>query len=101
MYQAIGGIVVFVGSMFWGAAWSGFTLSTLWGWFVAPLFGLPILSVAYAFGLALVVRSANGVKKDGKKSEKTMTQQMVEQILFAPFISGVLLLAGYIAKQFI
>ena len=35
--------------------WKGFALSVLWGWFVAPLFGLPLLSIPSAIGICIVV----------------------------------------------
>jgi hypothetical protein len=38
-----------------GAIWNGYVLTILWGWFIAPTFGLPALSLATAIGLALVV----------------------------------------------
>lgn len=36
----------------------GFVLSTLWAWFVVPIFGLPVLTVPWAIGLAMVVATA-------------------------------------------
>lgn len=33
----------------------GWAVARLWGWFVVPIFGLPTLSNAAAFGLALVM----------------------------------------------
>lgn len=35
------------------AIYTGFVTSTLWGWFVSPLFGLPRLTVVQAIGLGL------------------------------------------------
>ena len=34
---------------------SGFTIVTLWQWFVIPVFHLPVLTIAQAIGLALFV----------------------------------------------
>ncbi|MEM7209586.1 MAG: hypothetical protein AAF434_17335 [Pseudomonadota bacterium] len=34
---------------------TGFVISVLWGWFVAPTFGVPELSIPIAIGLAMVV----------------------------------------------
>lgn len=34
---------------------SGFTIVTLWQWFVVPVFHLPLLTIAQALGLALLV----------------------------------------------
>lgn len=33
----------------------GWVLTYLWKWFVIPFFGLPILPITYAMGLALIV----------------------------------------------
>ena len=38
-----------------GYALKGFVLSTLWGWFMVPLFGLPSLGLIPAIGVAMVV----------------------------------------------
>ena len=51
----IGGTVGIVAVMVGSALWRGYVLSTLWGWFVVPLFGLPKLAIAPAIGLSLVV----------------------------------------------
>ena len=40
-------------TMLWNILVSGFTLSTLWGWFVVPL-GLPEISFFHAVGIDLV-----------------------------------------------
>ena len=33
----------------------GFALTKLWVWFIVPVFALPVLTIAYAIGLMLVV----------------------------------------------
>ena len=35
---------------------TGFVLSTLWGWFVVPVFGAPALSIPVAIGITLLMR---------------------------------------------
>ena len=37
-----------------GAIWNGYALTVLWGWFVVPTFGAPMLALAPAIGLAMV-----------------------------------------------
>lgn len=39
----------------------GFTLMTLWGWFVAPVFGLPLLLWSQAIGISLTAKMFTGV----------------------------------------
>jgi len=50
--------------------WRGYALSVLWGWFIAPLFGLPLLSILAAIGICIVsglVRYRyNEAEHDGK-----------------------------------
>lgn len=36
----------------------GFVLMMLWGWYVVPLFHLPSLTIAYAYGLGLLASYA-------------------------------------------
>lgn len=52
-----------------GAVLNGWALSILWGWFIAPLFGLPTLSVPAAIGLALVVTFLTKHYEDVAKDE--------------------------------
>lgn len=87
-------------SLFWGALCGSFALSVLWGWFVVPLFGLPALSMAYAYGVALVFRAAAGMRSE-PKSEKKLGQLIAERFILPPVFAAVLLLAGWIAKSFI
>lgn len=85
----------------WAAAWSGFTLSVLWGWFVVPMFGLPALSVAQAYGIALVVRAAKGLDTRTEKSPDSFGVVLGKAFVLAPLISGFSLLFGWVAKSFI
>ena len=94
----LGGLAAIVLALVWGAAWGGFTLSVLWGWFVVPLFGLPALSIAQAFGLALVVRSANGISSQSEKSKDDLSTAIMKLFLLPPLLSGLLLLLGWVAK---
>jgi putative flippase GtrA len=51
--------------------WSGYVLSILWGWFIAPTFGLPALSVVAAIGVAIVVSYlTNQIHPDGDKKKE-------------------------------
>jgi hypothetical protein len=38
-----------------GSIWRGYALTVLWAWFVVPVFHLPVLSIAPAIGLSLIV----------------------------------------------
>ena len=34
---------------------NGWALHILWGWFIAPVFGVPVLSIAQSIGVAMVI----------------------------------------------
>lgn len=94
----LGGLAAIVLTLVWGAAWGGFTLSVLWGWFVVPLFGLPALSIAQAFGLALVVRSANDINSQSEKSKDGLSTAIMRLFFLPPLLSELFLLLGLAAK---
>ncbi len=55
------------------ALWRGYAISLLWGWFVAPTFGLSPLSIHAAIGLMLVmgaIKSVDYQRDDREASEK-------------------------------
>lgn len=81
----------------WGAFWGGLTLSVLWGWFVVPVFGLPALGVAQAYGLALVVRAVRGGNLD-KSPDDQFGVVMVKAIVTPPLACALLLGVGWVAK---
>jgi Na+(H+)/acetate symporter ActP len=62
------GICAIVALMVASSIWSGYVLSILWGWFIVPTFGLPMLSIPVAIGLALIVsyltKSVSNTKTD-------------------------------------
>lgn len=97
----LGGLAALVMTFIWAAAWSGFTLSVLWGWFVVPLFSLPALSVAQAYGVALVLRAANGLKYSDKGAKEGLGSTLSKMLLLPPFVCGLFLLFGWVAKSFV
>ena len=97
----IGAIATVALGLFWGAAWSGFTLSVLWGWFVVPAFGLSALSVAQAYGIALVVRAAHGLKDAESKEKGSAGVVITKLFVLPPFICGLFLLFGWVAKGWV
>jgi len=54
--KAAGGLVFKVLESFAFAVLAAFTISLLWGWFAVPL-GLPVIGMAHAFGLSMLVRT--------------------------------------------
>src|SRR4051812_13694497 len=81
------GVVVWVsGPILWG--WS---VSWLWLWFVVP-FGLPAVTVAWGYGLALLVRICAGMATPAKR---TMTENVLAALI--PPVFAVLF--GWLAFQ--
>lgn len=85
------GFVLFVGL---AAAWEGFALSVLWGWFIVPL-GAPKITVPLAIGLALVVGmlAHQHAKDDDREWSDLLAHAIVKPPLF--------LLMGWIVRGFL
>lgn len=83
-------------AIIWSAFWSGLGLSVLWGWFVAPLFGLPALTIGQAYGLALVASALRGTKHT--KTEDDFGVVIAKALLAAPISCGMLLFVGWCLK---
>lgn len=85
-----------------GTLLNGWVLSVLWGWFMVLVFGLPVLSVGYAIGIALVIRyimPSNYQKADTKdKSVLLVCFEAFSMAIFAPLLS---LGMGWIVLQFV
>jgi len=87
----IGGIVI----LFIVILFDAFVLTKLWQWFIVSLFNLPLLNLAYAYGISLLVNYLKGYKKEEIKEE------IWELFLSAIARSGIALLVGYIVYQFV
>lgn len=88
-------ILLVAGLLAASAAWAGFALSVLWGWFIVPLFALPALSVPAAIGLMMVASCLRGrdfEKQDEKGSE------VLARIILVPALS---LMLGWVVQLFI
>lgn len=58
LYEALGKLAVAILNMAYSIGCtilSGYVLSVLWGWFIVPTFGLPLLTIPVAIGVMLVV----------------------------------------------
>lgn len=93
-----GGFAAVLLSIVWGGFWAGLTLSVLWGWFMVPLFGVTALTTWQAYGLVLVARTLRGVTA-GDKSNDKFGEAMAKAFLIPPFGCGLVLLVGWVAKQ--
>lgn len=78
---------------------TGLVLSVLWGWFMAPLFGLPVITVAQAIGLWWVAVIIVPGRRSSKKTEQTaeeVTEEMLGDFARGTAFRLFVLLAGYL-----
>ena len=75
-------------------AWDGYVLSILWRWFAVPLFHLPVLTIAQAIGVSVIVALLTKQYVPSKKGDDTDWGALMYPF-FAP---ATLLLIGYIVK---
>lgn len=89
----LGAIFALLLSIAWWVLWSGMVLSILWGWFVAPLFGLTEIGILSAFGLGLTIKAARGVQW---KSVEPST--WIERMCAPPGVAAIVLSIGWCVK---
>lgn len=80
---------------------TGFTLSTLWSWFVAPTFHIAGLSIPNALGVVLVVGLMTGPHEDKKVDELIEDDKYFQALLNVLFRQLYVLLLGIIFHYFI
>lgn len=62
-------------------AMNGWALSTIWNWFIPPIFGLTSLTIAKAIGVSMVIElftGTNQVQKSSKKSSESLLDMLIE-----------------------
>lgn len=67
--------------------WTGWAFSVLWGWFIAPVFGLPLISWMQAIGIGLVVDAAKYKyeEDEDEDSDETFFKKILSQF-FTPLV---------------
>lgn len=93
----LGGLAAIILAIVWGGFWNGLVVSVLWAWFVVPVFGLPALTIAYAYGLALLARIVTHPKTE-KKDKETFGSMMAKAFFAPPLYAALFLLVGYVVK---
>ena len=79
---------------------NGWVLSILWSWFIAPLFGLPLLSITTAIGMAIVIRLLTYQYSDDMFKNKSMSEligAVIGHSIFGPLL---VLFIGWIVHCF-
>ena len=82
--------------------YSGYALSTMWGWFVASTFGLPALSIPAAIGIMYTVKFATLTKTKNDFLAKRIEGRDAEHLFVSGYVLPTfVLLSGLIVKQFL
>lgn len=80
----IGYIASTIAIIVYSTVMNGWALSKLWSWFVVETFGLPILSIPEAIGLAMIASYLTHQTDLGKnRSDKSFGEILVEGAMFA------------------
>lgn len=95
----VGNIVATILGLSWSAAWTGFTLSILWSWFIVSNFNLPHLSIADGYGVALILRAGLGLRDVETKVGENFADSFQKLMWTAPCASGLFLALGYAATS--
>jgi len=80
--------------------WEGFVLMKLWGWFIVPTFGLPVLTIPVAIGMVMIVTFlAHQMRTDSEDIDPI--QHAIRLFSYGFVNAGVILLIGYIVTFFL
>ncbi len=81
-----------VGAVLAFAAWAvlyifvyGWALSTLWLWFIVPVFAVPALPVVNAVGLSLFIAALNAPNMQDVASEDISSEELGQKMISALF----------------
>lgn len=84
---AVFGVVGFIGGMLlYGTFVGAFVLSVLWGWFVTPLFGIPVPPLPMMAGLSTIVHYVTNHGTTTYEDHKTNWGSNLTIGLLAPWI---------------
>jgi len=81
------------------SVWEGFVFLKLWAWFVVPTFGLPMLTIPVAIGLALLIGFLTH-QRNGEPDADPM-DYAIKSFSHGFVNAGAILLIGYIVTFFL
>ncbi len=66
---------------------NGVALKLLWGWFMVPTFGLPVISLVQATGIALVIRflTQRHIPRDEDEEKQLFNHEIFVPVLAIAF----------------
>lgn len=79
----------------------GYTISTLWSWYIVPTFKLPPVSIPIAIGMWLIVQLGTAKMYSKEEAEAEMWKPLLTRLGGSLLLPVLTLLAGYIILQFI
>lgn len=93
-------VVLIVG----GTLMNGWALSTIWNWFMVPIFTLPALTLWQAMGVSMVFELFTGTNRAKKNSSdtsgKTYTEVLVESLALVILVPLASVVVAWIVLQF-
>ena len=98
-----GASIVMIISIVGSAILNGWVLSTMWQWFIVPLFHAPVLTIPYAIGISLMIGmfSKSSSTSSDNKGEGTDWSKVISALL-AIFLSPLFVLfMGWIVRMFL
>lgn len=96
----VGAIFGVLGLLAISAMWKGYVLTVLWGWFVAPTFGLPVLALAPAIGMSLLVSFLTYQSDATKTREGSSAQRFAKSVAHELLVTALALGIGAVVRQF-
>lgn len=97
---AFGSVVGLFALLALTSMWKGYVLTVLWGWFVVPTFGLPVLSLVPAIGLAMVVSFLTHQSDASKEPDGDSSIRMAKALSHALVMPALVLGIGWVVRQF-
>jgi putative Mn2+ efflux pump MntP len=97
---AFGGIVGVFALLALSSIWKGYVLTVLWSWFVVPTFGAPLLTIAPAIGLAMVVGFLTHQSDATKTPEGDSSERFMRAVAHALVMPLLVLGIGWVVRQF-
>jgi hypothetical protein len=95
--ETFGKVVVLLILGFVAALVKGFVLSTMWGWFIVPTFGLPAISLLVSVGVIYIITVFTYQPYTGVDAKETPITFVVNHGIMTPLF---LLFFGWIVHLF-
>lgn len=99
--KALGIITAALATIIASTIWRGYCAACLWAWFAVPIFGLPRAGIAAMIGISSLVDILAKPYPDVNEDKKPTKDFIVKGIATAFGTPAIILLIGFIAKQFI